>query len=197
MKLDSAAIEDLVTRVEARLPGEHGRLVGFIASAAGAGSSTLARAYASTAAARLGRPVLLLETGVGPTQGRGVLHALAENHALDALLKPLPSGVHVATLGGDADRTLWEMIARDDLWQALRERFESIVIDLPSAAGSRLGLALAPRCDGVVVVIEANKSRLPVIANLVANLQSVHANVLGTVLNKRRFYLPERLYRWL
>ena len=46
-------------------------------------------------------------------------------------------------------------------------------------------------------MIEANRARVPVVANLVANLQAVHANVLGTVLNKRRFYLPSLIYRWL
>jgi protein-tyrosine kinase len=197
MKFDNPAIADLVTRVEAHLPGEHGRVVGFVASGAGEGSSSVARAYASNAQSRLGRNVLLLETSAGSGKGRGVLQALAENLPLDELLSPLPEGGSVGSLGGDADAALWELVARPELWQALRARFECIVLDLPNAERSRLGLALAPHCDGVVIVVEADKSRQPVVLQLVDSLRGVNANVLGTVLNKRRFYLPERLYRWL
>lgn len=197
MKLDNPAIESLVTRVAAALPGAGSQLVGFIASAAGEGNSTLARAYATTAAARLGRKVLLLESGRAAPKGGGVLQALAARAPIDALVQPLAAGVGVAPLGGDGDDALWELLAHDVLWQALRERFDLVVFDLPPAAESRLGFVVAPHCDGIVVVIEANKSRVPVVANLVASLQAVRANVLGTVLNKRRFYLPARLYRWL
>ena len=195
MSIDTSAIEDLVTRVEARLPGGTARLIGFIASAAGEGNSTLARAYASTSAARPQRRVLLLKAGDG--KGAGVMQALADDQPLDALVKRLPTGAFVAGLGSDADGALWALVARADLWQALRERFDDIVVDLPSPAESRLGLAIAPHCDGVVVVLEAEKTRVPVVSNLLASLQAVRANVLGTVLNKRRFHLPERVYRWL
>jgi protein-tyrosine kinase len=197
MKFDQPAIADLVTRVEAQLPAEHGRVVGFVASGAGEGSSSVARAYASHTQARHGRPVLLLETTPGHGEGRGLLQALADQLPLEALLSPLPEGGSVASLGGDADTALWELLARPELWQQLRARFGCVVLDLPNAARSRLGLALAPHCDGVVVVIEADKSRQPVVVQLVDSLRAVNANVLGTVLNKRRLYLPERLYRWL
>jgi Mrp family chromosome partitioning ATPase len=139
--------------------------------------------------------VLLLETG--GEAGRGVLQALAAKQPLGPLVRRLPDGVFVAKLGREADDSLWQLLARVDLWRDLRERFADIAIDLPSPAASRLGMAIAPSCDGVVVVLEAEKTRVPVATNLVANLRAVRANVLGTVLNKRRFHLPARIYRWL
>lgn len=195
MSIDLSAIEDLVTRVEARLSGDRSRLIGFIASGAGEGNSTIAEAYATTLAQRTGGQVLLLQTGNGG--GRGVMQALAAGQPLDPLLQRLPSGVAVAKLGSDTDGRLWQLLARADLWRTLREHFDAIAIDLPSPTASRLGIAIAPQCDGVVVVLEAEKTRVPVAANLVANLRAIRANVLGTVLNKRRFHLPERVYRWL
>lgn len=195
MSIDHAAIEDLVTRLDARLPGERSRLIGFIASGAGEGNSTIARAYVSTTAGRARGQVLLLETSDG--RGRGVMQALAANQPIDDFLRRLPDGGVVATLGGDTDRALWKLASRADLWRALRERFDDIVIDLPSPVTSSLGMAIAPYCDGVVVVLEAEKTRVPVVANLIANLRGVRTNVLGTVMNKRRFHLPERVYRWL
>ena len=58
-------------------------------------------------------------------------------------------------------------------------------------------MAVAPYCDGVAVVIEAESTRAPVAESLVGNLRQVRARVLGAVLNKRRFHLPARVYRWL
>ena len=59
------------------------------------------------------------------------------------------------------------------------------------------GLKAAAQCDGVVVVLEAEKSRGPVVEHLVSSLRAVQARVLGAVMNKRRFYVPSRIYRWL
>jgi Mrp family chromosome partitioning ATPase len=83
------------------------------------------------------------------------------------------------------------------LWTELRNQYDDIVLDLPPAAVTRMGLTAATQCDGVVVVIEAEKTRAPVVEHLLASLQAVGARTIGTVLNRRRFHLPPRIYRWL
>jgi Mrp family chromosome partitioning ATPase len=71
------------------------------------------------------------------------------------------------------------------------------VIDLPAASHSRLGLAVAPYCDGVAMVVEAERTRAPVAEHLLSHLRTVRARVLGAVLNRRRYHLPQRVYRLL
>ena len=46
-------------------------------------------------------------------------------------------------------------------------------------------------------MLEGGKTRATVARALVDDLRSVRANVLGSVLNKRRFYVPQRIYGWL
>jgi Mrp family chromosome partitioning ATPase len=53
------------------------------------------------------------------------------------------------------------------------------------------------KVDGVVLVIEAERVRTPVIERAVDTLQDCGANVLGAVLNKRRFPIPRFLYKRL
>ena len=191
-------IEDLVTRVAAQLSKPGGRIIGFIASGGGEGTTSIAQAYAKTVVSHLRRRVLLLSAVHEDAKDPGVLTVLSQGGPLDDCLKPLAGGGQTGTLGGrQAGDTLWELLARDDLWQDLRNRFDDIVLDLPASSVSRLGLMTAPHCDGVVVVIEAEKTRAPVVESLIASLRAVHAPVLGTVLNRRRFYLPKRVYRWL
>lgn len=198
MTIDTSAIEELVTRVDASLPFDRGNVVGFIASGAGEGTSSIARAYVNALGERMRRRVLLLEADGAFRAGQGVLQALASKQPIDRLLRTLPGNVKLGALGDSGENSvLWDLVGRVELWKELRTRFDHVVVDLPSADVSRLGLTIAPHLDGVIVVIEAEKSRAPVVANLIVKLQGVRAAVIGTVLNKRRYHLPERIYRWL
>lgn len=196
--LDVRAIEELVTRIDARLGGPGGRIVGFVASGSGEGTTTLVHAYAGAVLSRLQRRVLILGVDKVGAGLPGVLPSLAGGQPLEDCLQALPGGGFAGSLvGGGSDEALWELLVRRDLWDALRDRFDSVVLDLPATSVSRVGLVCATQCDGVVVVIEAEKTRAPVVENLIASLRAVGATLLGTVLNRRRYYLPERIYRWL
>ncbi len=197
-KLDLSHVAELLVRVDAALAHRNARLVEFIASGAGEGTTTLARAYASLAVASMGRKVLVLGGHAAANAGTGVLAALAAGQALQATLQQHSEGWWQGSLlPHSASDTEFAMLARSDLWQALRGQFDEVVLDMPSTAQSRLGLMVAPQCDGVVVVLEAERTRAPVAQALVASLRAVKANLLGTVLNKRRFYLPDAVYRRL
>ena len=45
-------------------------------------------------------------------------------------------------------------------------------------------MVLSPLVDGVVLVVEANETRRPVVKQAVMRLQNVNANLLGGVVNK-------------
>ena len=200
--VDPRAIDDLVARIDADMPAHRSRVVGFVASSSGEGTSTLAEAYAKTNAEAMGRSVLLLSTAKPPDDRLSVIEAVRDGQRIaDALIKRGPS-LTEACLGvgsnSEARRNAsWNLLASPELWRALRDSFELVVVDMKAPDRSDAGLKVAPLCDGVVVVLEAARTRGPVVTQLLSNLNAVHARVLGTVLNKREFHLPARLYRWL
>jgi len=49
--------------------------------------------------------------------------------------------------------------------------------------------------DGVVLVVEAEKTRWQVVESLKEKIENSGGNILGMVFNKRRFYIPENIYR--
>lgn len=53
------------------------------------------------------------------------------------------------------------------------------------------------RVDGTVLVVEAGHTRYEIIEQTLKVLQESGANVIGAVLNKRRFPIPQWLYRLL
>jgi len=202
LTLDARAIDDLVARVDAILPPVTARVVGFVASGVGEGTSTLARHYASTNAGKLGRNTLLLSTL--PTQdGRPSLcDALRGGHAIESVLGDKQRGLLEAALGLALDNEVppdyaWDLVTRRELWDFLRSRFTLIVLDMPAAEVSGACLKIGPLCDGTLVVLESARTRRPVVTQLLEDLAAVHVRVLGAVLNKRSFDLPPRLYRWL
>src|SRR3546814_9283073 len=82
-----------------------------------------------------------------------------------------------------------------EFWDNLRERINFTVVDTPAASQSVDGLVISSLADMVVLVVEAEATRVPVIADLRDLITSRGANLAGVVLNKRRFYIARKRTR--
>jgi Mrp family chromosome partitioning ATPase len=65
------------------------------------------------------------------------------------------------------------------------------------APASWLTASIGQTCDGLVLVLTANKTRRIVASHIKDQLSKAHVAVLGTVLADRRFPVPQGLYRSL
>ncbi|MGP8141472.1 MAG: hypothetical protein ACLQBU_06330 [Terriglobales bacterium] len=65
------------------------------------------------------------------------------------------------------------------------------------APASWLTASIAQACDGLVLVLTANKTRRLVAAKIKQHLNQAHVPLLGTVLAERRFPVPQGLYQSL
>ncbi|MCK4791539.1 MAG: hypothetical protein KAV87_47850, partial [Desulfobacteraceae bacterium] len=83
------------------------------------------------------------------------------------------------------------------LIKSMKKDYRHVVLDMPAMKEARSTARLASLCDGVVLVIEAERLRWEVLLDAKAQLLKWNANMLGAVLNKRRFPIPEWLYRML
>ena len=59
------------------------------------------------------------------------------------------------------------------------------------------GLAVASKVDGVILVVEAEKTRWQTVRKVKDSISRVGGNILGVVLNKRRYYIPQSIYKHL
>jgi capsular exopolysaccharide synthesis family protein len=76
-----------------------------------------------------------------------------------------------------------------------RDKFAYIVIDCPPVWRSNLPTRIATVVDGVILVVEAERVRVQIVERTKERLEEVNARILGVVLNKRQFYIPNWLYR--
>ena len=65
----------------------------------------------------------------------------------------------------------------------LNEIYDYVIIDTPSIKNINDGLALASRCDGVIYVVRAEKTKKDDIIEGYRELEDINANIIGSVLN--------------
>lgn len=105
----------------------------------------------------------------------------------------LPKRSHLMRIGKQAE----EMDTGLDSVDALRVSFDNILIDCGPLHESADAAVLASSVDGVVIVVEAGRSRRDQIINTQRTIEQAGGKFLGFVMNKRRYPVPEWLYRRL
>lgn len=79
----------------------------------------------------------------------------------------------------------------------LRREFDFIVVDTPSVNTYSDAVLLGRVSDGVILVIDSNVTRRESARAAKEALQASRVAILGAVLNRRSFPIPEALYKWI
>ncbi|MFT3786349.1 MAG: CpsD/CapB family tyrosine-protein kinase [Tepidisphaeraceae bacterium] len=85
----------------------------------------------------------------------------------------------------------------DAVMAAAHSKYHLVVVDLPAMSRCESAARVAGMCDAVIVVVECDHGNREVLREAALRLSESGANVLGVVLNKRTFPIPEGLYRRL
>jgi capsular exopolysaccharide synthesis family protein len=73
------------------------------------------------------------------------------------------------------------------------EQFDFVIIDLPPVNRYADASILAPKVDGVILVVEADRTPVVDAESAKKSLDRVGARIFGVVLNRRRSYVPATL----
>jgi Mrp family chromosome partitioning ATPase len=76
-------------------------------------------------------------------------------------------------------------------------RYQLIVIDMPALFETSYAARIAGLCDGIILVVEAEQARREAAQQAKHELLRWKADLVGVVLNKRRFHIPKWLYQKL
>jgi Mrp family chromosome partitioning ATPase len=193
----------------ALVPDPNRKIIQFIGSRQGEGTSTVVREFARVSATKFGRSVLLLDADQHhPSQHlffhivpkRGWQEVARENGPIDTAFHQFGETrlfISPSSEYSGSRPHVYDSLLIDAFLKRLRQRFDLILIDSPPATTSTDGLAISPKVDGVVLVLEAEKTRWPVAESVRDRIRRNGGNILGIVLNKRRFYIPEWIYQRL
>jgi Mrp family chromosome partitioning ATPase len=81
--------------------------------------------------------------------------------------------------------------------QTLRYAFDYILLDCPAMSISDDVTFLVPETDGVMVVVEADRTKREQIQNAQQTIERADGNLLGFILNKRQYTVPGWIYNRL
>ncbi|KWT82983.1 CpsD/CapB family tyrosine-protein kinase [Candidatus Magnetominusculus xianensis] len=76
----------------------------------------------------------------------------------------------------------------------LRSKCDYVIFDSASIMGSADIAVLSTFFDGVIMVVECEKTKWQVVDLAKSKLEAAGAKIIGAVLNKRKFYIPRWLY---
>jgi protein-tyrosine kinase len=186
------------------------KVVLFVGATSGSGASTAAANFAAMLAQDAATRVLLIDANLR-TQERSEplsddISQRAAGVSLARLLAgprapvypvPGPSNLYVLPSGTKCSMplSLFQSSAFDDFLKSVRQRFQYVVIDAPPLQGFPESLVLSRKADGVILVVESEKTRKRTALWAKQQIEAVGGKLLGVVLNKRKYYIPDWLYR--
>lgn len=202
----AGTVSALVTRLFST-PVEDRSLAVLMVADAGAGEDrdNLSAAIARELSAARGQKVLLIETstsgGIGggrPVETGSALHA----YGVSITEGPV-EGLHVARAGGK------ELLGGGGfggggfgngslrrLFDELRTQYAVVLLSMEISDNLPLTEYLAASVDATLLVVRAERSREPALLWLRDTLLDAGGGIIGVVFTGRKFYLPERIYRW-
>lgn len=198
----------LYQNIESRLPDLDKKVLLFLSAKEGEGTSTIVREFARTASKKLGKLVFLLDYG-GDLKNNSLFYHITPEKGWEEVGRqstgtepadcPADMDIEMTPITPLSNTTPLNVYSPDivDFWNSLRERYDLILIDSPPAATSPDGIEISRKVDGVVLVVEAEKTRWHVIDSLKEKIANGGGNILGIVFNKRKFYIPDAIYRKL
>jgi capsular exopolysaccharide synthesis family protein len=192
--------------IQSRQGAKPGGAILFVSAAHGEGTSTVARGVAALLVRDGKTRAVLVDANLRtPSQHKafgvdrldGLTEVITRGLALDRAVRngsgrpvPLvtcgrPASHPVGILASPALRTALE---------GLRAKYDWVIVDGPPATVYSDAGILAPLVDGVVLVVEAEKTRWQVAEQAKRTLEESGARVLGAVLSRRQFHIPEAFY---
>lgn len=200
--------EDLKTNLLSRCRDRSIKTILFVGSAHSDGASTTAVNLARALAMDSRLKILLLDVNlrtpslhdvfrIDPVPGLSDL--MSRNGRGARTIKVGPGNLNVIPCGGRHSEsvTLFESQRFDQFLKKARERFDYVILDAPPVHGSAEYRVLCTKVDGVVLVVQSGKTRGQVALSAKKQLEEAGGRILGVVLNRRRLYIPEFIYRLL
>jgi capsular exopolysaccharide synthesis family protein len=201
---------DHIYRMKVLLNGASGRggfAVACSSCAHGQGASTVALNFALAVARSSDERCLLLDANVRSPSlhhcfevplSPGFSDYLSGAVGLEDILHERDN-VYFIAAGGQpvSPATQLDQPSTTEALDSLRKRFRFIIVDTAPIAPYPETAIVARRLDGALMVLAAEETRWEVARHARELLRAAGVEVLGAVLNRKKRFIPERLYRLL
>jgi len=181
----------------------------FTGTAHGVGVTTTALKFAKTLVKASDKKVLIIEANLRTPFlkslfNSGPLKNPANGQPDDGLKifkfkKVGPGDLYAFTFGKNnpAGVDYFETKRFQAMIETSKKKFDYILLDAAPIGSYSESQAICARVDGVLLVIESGKTRRQVAQRAKKELEDAGGKLLGVILNKRKYYIPEWIYQRL
>jgi Mrp family chromosome partitioning ATPase/capsular polysaccharide biosynthesis protein len=93
--------------------------------------------------------------------------------------------------------TLFNDAKIDSIFKITKSIYDAVIIDCTNLKVYKDTGILSSHADGVVLVVNDGKEKRQIVLNSMSYIKQKKGNLFGIILNRRRFPIPEILYKWL
>ncbi|MGI9273420.1 MAG: CpsD/CapB family tyrosine-protein kinase [Endozoicomonas sp.] len=172
----------------------------------GEGKSTAALSAAYGLASGGNNKVLLVDANIrrprlhklfSTSQQPGLKDILSGNLELEDVIHPSShKGLDFISLGQDLEALL--LTSRFERFlESVEYIYDYIIVDTSAVLTSSEVTRLVPLFDGTVMVVACEQTKWDVVKDASDKIRNAGGEVIGITLNKRRFYIPRRIYKWV
>jgi Mrp family chromosome partitioning ATPase len=180
----------LRVNLEVAMGDKRPRIVMLQSAQGGEGATTVATQFAMVLARDPRLRVLVVDVHARrPRLGHEALQAAARGPVAARNLDVLPLAEAFRGHGALPPAVVREVV------DATSVGYDWVVLDGPPVLESPDAASLAHAADGVVLVVQAGRTKRPVLGRAVDLLRRAGGRVFGTVLNRRRLEIPGFIYR--
>lgn len=201
--------EELKTKLQTQHANGSIKTLMFSGTIQGEGASTTAAGFASSLAEGYHLKVLLMDLNYrAPGLHRffdiekthGLMDIFSDKNGIESILGGMARGnLHIITCNGDfsVSAGLFESEWFAEFLKMMRESFDYVILDAPPVTLFSDAQIIGRLADGVVLILECGKTRRQVALKAKTEIEASGGNLLGVVLNKRKYYIPKWLYKRL
>jgi len=181
----------------------------FTSSSLREGTTTIVSSYARLLSIQSPGRVLLVEMNArrpslnwrfGLNSRFGITHVLEGRQTLESIVQRVPQAAFDVAHVGDSDPVKVQVnLDRTfpGLLQVALQRYDTVLVDAPPVIGAPEVPPMTAAVDGVVMIVRAGKTKREVVQRALEMIEQFEGNVLGLVLNRKKYYIPDFIYRRL
>lgn len=191
----SEAMRNLNISVRNACRDKPGCCLGVLSLLPGEGASTVALNLAALLAGTRSKSLLIdanfrdrkLTRRVAPDAQWGLIEAVREGNAEAIVYDPKTRAYLLPLAGSAAPSNSAELLgssAMQDLLPKLKQKFATILVDLPALSRAVDARAVAPLLDGCILVVTQGRTPLRALGEAVELLRADDVNLIGVVINR-------------
>jgi len=186
-----------------------GFAMSFAGCREGDGASTMSFNFAAAFSENTIEPVILVDANLRKPilhhqfqlkNEKGISDVINGKVGLLDAIKEIKKGTFFFIPAGPESKnptSLFSAPVFESILKLLRDMFSLIVFDLPPVLGNPESTLIANKMDGLILVLNADVTRWEVARAAKNDLETADVKILGAILNKKEFVIPQAIYKWL